>query len=160
MRRAPGDEEGDRRPARAALLSSLQGIVPTKRSLPDRAESGSLAESAAWATMQKPRQPGDSKLSVLGSTGSKKAIGASQVGRYLGAYVRTRLASTVELLRWADATACVVPMLVASETGCRSLCQSVSGVGLYPEADPRRARRVRCRAHSARETGRVMRFSA
>jgi hypothetical protein len=49
-----GDEQVD-----AALLAQTSfphgtGIVETERSLPDRAESRSLAESTAWATKQKP----------------------------------------------------------------------------------------------------------
>ena len=40
---------------------------------------------------------GHAELRVLESTGSKQAIGASQVLLYVGTYVRRRLASTVEL---------------------------------------------------------------
>jgi hypothetical protein len=43
-------------------------------------DSSSAAESAAWATMQKPTRPGHCKLSVLGSTGSKKAVGEPSSG--------------------------------------------------------------------------------
>jgi len=50
--------------------------------------SGSDGQVAALATMQKPTQPGHSKLSVVGSTGPKEAIGASQVALCLGTHVR------------------------------------------------------------------------
>jgi hypothetical protein len=41
--------------------------------------SSSDDQVAAWATLQKPTRPGHGKLLELGSTGSKKAIGASQI---------------------------------------------------------------------------------
>ena len=55
----------------------------------DQSSSQNLV--AGPATMQKPTRPGHSKLSVLGSTGSKKAIGRVFVGLYLGTYVGRRL---------------------------------------------------------------------
>ena len=66
--------------------------------------------------MQKPTRPGHSKLSVLGSTGSKKAIERAQVGLYLGTYVRRGFASTVELSahcrsRWGEAEMLLPPSM-------------------------------------------------
>ena len=57
--------------------------------------SGTATHVSAPAT--KPTQPGHGKLLELGSTGSKKAIGASQVGICLGTCVQRRLAPSVEL---------------------------------------------------------------
>jgi Phage integrase family len=45
-----GDEQVDRRPVFAALLSRRHRHCSAPLSLPDRAESSSLAESPAWAT--------------------------------------------------------------------------------------------------------------
>jgi hypothetical protein len=60
-------------------------------------EPAVLVLAAPSATMRKPTQPGAGGLLVLESTGSKQAIGASQVGVCLGTYVQRRLASRVEL---------------------------------------------------------------
>jgi hypothetical protein len=51
---ATGDEQVDGRPARAALLSGRHRHRSPQASLPDRAESSSLVESAAWATEGQP----------------------------------------------------------------------------------------------------------
>lgn len=55
---ATGEERVDGRPARAALLSGRHSHRSPQASLPDRAESRSLVESAAWATKQKRRRVG------------------------------------------------------------------------------------------------------
>jgi hypothetical protein len=56
-RLASGDEQVDRLAVFAALLSRRHRHRSGPLSLPDRAESSSLAESAAWATEQKSAQP-------------------------------------------------------------------------------------------------------
>jgi hypothetical protein len=62
-----------------------------------RPESSSGTETAPSATMQKPAEPGDRRLLVVGSTGSEKASGGSHIELCLGTCVRRRVASRVEL---------------------------------------------------------------
>jgi hypothetical protein len=67
--------------------------------------------------MQKPTRPGHSKLSVLGSTGSKKAIGRAQVGLYLGTYVRreVRVPGRASAQRKGVARAGGIPAAIAEQ---------------------------------------------
>jgi hypothetical protein len=62
--------------------------------------------------MQKPTEPGHGKLLVLGSTGSKKTIGAGQIELCLGTCLQRRLASRLELSAHTGNVADWVEMLV------------------------------------------------
>jgi len=81
--------------------------------LPLHAKRGSLVETAAEATNQKPTQPRRSKLSVLRSKGPNEAIGASQVALCLGTHMHGRLASGVELSARRRAVRLLAQMLAA-----------------------------------------------
>ena len=68
----------------AARRSPAGGDGPRNGCCSSRAtcSSSSQASTTGPATMQKPTQPGHSRPSVLGSTGSRKAIGASEGRAY------------------------------------------------------------------------------
>jgi hypothetical protein len=87
---------------------------------PADSESGSAAIRPASATLQKPTQPGHGKLLELGSTGSKKAIGASRVGLCLGTCVQWRLAPSVELSALSRTDPGAFKMLARSQMQVRS----------------------------------------
>ena len=76
-----GDEQVD-----AALLAQTSfphgtGIVETERSLPDHAESGSLAESTAWATKRECRLDFEPRLAHALQPGPTLGSDHSCLGR-------------------------------------------------------------------------------
>ena len=92
---------------------------------------------AAAATLQKPTQPCHCKLMGLGSTRSKKAIGAGQVGLCQGTCVQRRLAPSVELSARRSEVPAMPEMLVAP-------AEQVSLLLYFPSSGASRIRTCGC----------------
>lgn len=92
---------------------------------------------AAAATLQKPTQPCHCKLMGLGSTRSKKAIGAGQVGLCQGTCVQRRLAPSVELSAQLSEALVMPEMLVAP-------AEQVSLLPYFPCSSASRTRTCGC----------------